>query len=343
MKKTIKTAACIAVALAAIGCARVEKTGANDANERYFKAWMEVNHPGLQPSGLGIYVLEEEEGTGAAVKEGGYVIADYVITDLKGNISSYTDKYTAKQLGTYDTTAYYGPKVMTTIKSTIQAGLADAIIGMKEGGRKKVIIPSWLMTYKSYDTPEEYLENSSSGTDAIYDITIRNYTDSIYKYEISSIAEYFKANSDVFGNMTARDSAKVYGFYYKQLKAPTDTTSFPKDTSIYINYTGKLLNGLVFDTTIEKVAKDNGIWSASRTYEPTKIKWGESYDKITMGSSNSGTIDGFALTLWKMRAFEKGVGIFYSPLGYGASGSGASIPSYAPLIFKIEIVEEPEE
>ena len=47
---------------------------------------------------------------------------------------------------------------MTTIKSTIQAGLADAIIGMKEGGRKKVIIPSWLMTYKSYDTPEEYLE-----------------------------------------------------------------------------------------------------------------------------------------------------------------------------------------
>ena len=125
---------------------------------------------------------------------------------------------------------------------------------MKEGGRKKIIIPSWLMTYKSYDTPEEYLENSSSGTDAIYDITIRNYTDSIYKYEISSIAEYFKENSDVFGNMTARDSAKVYGFYYKQLKAPVDTTSFPKDTSIYINYTGKLLNGLVFDTTIEKVA-----------------------------------------------------------------------------------------
>ena len=341
MKKTIKTAACIAVALAAIGCARVEKTGANDANERYFKAWMEVNHPGLQPSGLGIYVLEEEEGTGAAVKEGGYVIADYVITDLKGNISSYTDKYTAKQLGTYDTTAYYGPKVMTTIKSTIQAGLADAIIGMKEGGRKKVIIPSWLMTYKSYDTPEEYLENSSSGADAIYDITIRNYTDSIYKYEISSIAEYFKENSDVFGNMTARDSAKVYGFYYKQLKAPTDTTSFPKDTSIYINYTGRLLNGLVFDTTIEKTAKDNGIWSSTRTYEPTKINWGESYEKITMGSSSSSTISGFALTLWKMRAHEKGIGVFYSPLGYGYNGSGASIPSYSPLIFEIEIVDKP--
>ena len=67
MKKTIKTAAYIAIALAAIGCAKVEKTGANEANERYFNAWMEVNHPGLKPSGLGIYVLENEEGTGAEV------------------------------------------------------------------------------------------------------------------------------------------------------------------------------------------------------------------------------------------------------------------------------------
>lgn len=343
MRKTIKTAAYIAIALAAIGCARIEKTGVNEENERYFNAWMQLNHPGLQSSGLGIYVLEEEEGTGAEVKEGGYAIADYVITDLEGNISTYTDKYTAKQLGTYDTTAYYGPKVITTIESTIQAGLADAIIGMKAGGRKKVIIPGWLMTYNTYDTPEEYLENSSSGTNTIYDITIREYTDSIYSYEIDCIADYFKANSDIFGNMAAIDSVDVFGFYYKQLKAPSDTTSFPSDTSIYINYTGKLLNGLVFDTTIEKVAKDNGIWSSSRTYEPAKINWGESYSDLTMGSRGSSTITGFALTLWEMRAFEKGIGVFYSPLGYSYSGSGASIPAYSPLIFEIEIVAEPED
>ena len=62
-----------------------------------------------------------------------------------------------------------------------------------------------------------------------------------------------------------------------------------------------------------------------------------------MGSSSSTTISGFARTLWEMRAFEKGVGIFYSPLGYGVSGSGASIPSYSPLIFEIEIVAKPED
>lgn len=343
MKKTFRTAALVAIAIAAIGCAKVAKTGANDANMRYFNAWLEVNHPGLQPSGIGIYVLEEEEGTGAEVKEGGYIMADYVVRDLNGKITNYTDKQTAKQLGAYDTTAYYGPKVLTTIKNTIQAGLADALVGMKEGGRKKIIIPSWLMTYKSYDTPEEYIENASSGVDAIYDITVRTFVDSIYNYEIDCIGKYFAENRDVFGNMTAADSTDVYGFYYKQLIEPTDTASFPKDTSIYINYTGKLLNGLVFDTTIEKVAKDNGIWSSTRTYEPTKINWGESYDKITMGSSSATTISGFSRTLWNMRAFEKGIGVFYSPLGYGVSGSGASIPSYSPLIFEIEIVAKPED
>jgi FKBP-type peptidyl-prolyl cis-trans isomerase len=44
-----------------------------------------------------------------------------------------------------------------------------------------------------------------------------------------------------------------------------------------------------------------------------------------------------------MKAMESGIGIFYSPLGYSYSGSEPSIPPYAPLIFEIEIVEEPEE
>ena len=60
-----------------------------------------------------------------------------------------------------------------------------------------------------------------------------------------------------------------------------------------------------------------------------------------MTSSKSDMIPGFAMTLWQMRAHEKGIGVFYSPLGYGYNGSGASIPSYSPLIFEIEIVDKP--
>lgn len=340
MKKIIKTAAYILAGLAVLSCAKAVKTGPYEAEQRYFNAWMSMNHPGVQPTGLGIYVLEEEEGTGATVKEDGFIYADYVTTDLEGNITSYTDKQTAKQMGTYDTTSFYGPKVLSTTEGTIPAGLAEAVIGMKEGGRKKIIIPSWLMSYMSYDTEEEYLANSSSGSSTIYDITVKTYTDSIQLYEIGQIEDYIKKNPQIFNDKMVNDTT---GFYYQPLSKDISTETFPDDTTIYINYTGRLLNGLVFDTTIEKVAKDNGLYSASKTYGPIEANWGETYDEITLGSSSSTEIAGFALTLWHMHPMEKGIGVFYSPLGYSYSGSGTSIPGYAPLIFEIEIVEQPEE
>lgn len=350
MKTIFKKAAYIILALTAAGCAKAVVEGTNEAAERYFNAWMKTNHPDLNPVGLGIYVMEETEGTGIEVKEDGYIFAEYTTTDLEGNISSYTGKETAKQLGEYDTTSFYGPKVLPTFESTIQAGLAEAVIGMKVGGRKKVIIPGWLMAYSVYDSAEDYLANSTSGTNTIYDITITDYTDSIDLWEKQQIGKYFKANGDVFGNMTEKDflvmdidekETDFDGMYYKSLQ-PSEAT-FPKDTTIYINYTGRLLSGQVFDTTDEKIAKDNGLYSPSRTYTPVEIYWNENYEEITMGSSSSSTITGFALALRQMGAFEKGIAVFTSSYGYGYSGSGSTIPGYAPLVFEIEIVEKPEE
>lgn len=339
MNKIIKTAAYILAGFVVLSCAKAVKTGPNEAEQRYFNAWMSQNHPGVQPTGLGIYILEEEDGNGATVKEDGFIYADYVTTDLEGNITSYTDKQTAKQLGTYDTTSFYGPKVMSTTEGTMPAGLAEALIGMKEGGRKKVIIPSWLMSHMSYDTEEEYLASSSSSASTIYDITVRTYTDSIQLHEINLIEDYIKKNPQIFNSKMVNDTT---GFYYQPLSENISTEKFEKDTTIYINYTGRLLNGLVFDTTIEKVAKDNGIYSSSRTYGPTEVNWGEKYDDLTLGSSKSTVIPGFALTLWHMHPMEKGMGVFYSPLGYSFNGSGSSIPGYAPLIFEIEIVAKPK-
>lgn len=340
MKKIIKTAAYLILFIGIFGCAKTVQPGANEANKRYFDAWMKINHPNVKPTGLGIYIIEDKEGTGAKVEDEGFAIIDYTIADLDGTITSYTGKETAKMLGEYDTTTYYGPQVMTTMKNTIYAGLAEALVGMRAGGHRKVIIPSWLMTYYSYDSEKEYLEHSSSNSNTIYDIYVKDYTDSINKYEIAQIEKYIADNPAIFNDKMVNDTT---GFYYQPLTADPGTETFPSDTSIYINYTGRLLNGLVFDTTIERVAKDNGLYSATRSYEPVKIKWGEKVSDIKMGTNASSVVDGFARTLWHMHPMEKGLGIFYSPLGYSYSGSGASIPGYAPLIFEIEIVAEPED
>ena len=345
MKKITSAILYIAAAFAVAGCAKEVQTGSNDSNKRFFDAWIKVNHPDVTPTELGIYVLEEKEGNGATVEKDGFVMVDCIITDLEGNISSFTSKETAKQLGQYDTAYYYGPKILTTTETTIQAGVADALLGMKVGGSKKVVIPGWLLTYKVSDNVEDYLNppkddatTSTSYDNAIYELTVRDFADNINDWQIEQMGDYFKTNQSL--GLTVADSLQL-GFYYKQLQAPVDTTSFKTDTTIYINYTGKLLNGLVFDTTDERTAKDNGIYSSSRTYKPVPVKWASEYSEIKL--DGSGVIDGFALTIWQMRAFEKGVGIFYSDLGYKYSGSGKSIPGYAPLIFEIELVEKPED
>lgn len=350
MKKILITIAYAAAVITASSCAKKIETSPNEANNRFLEAWMQVNYPGIQAEGLGIYVLDSEDGTGAEVKKDGYAVVNYTKTDLEGNITEYTREETARQLGTYAETSYYGPNVWLTTDETIRAGVQNAVIGMKVGGKKSVVVPSWLMTYSAYDSAEKYFKEESEYTNTIYDIEIVDFTTDINQWQIDSIGRFFnnseimiadKPASEIFAGMSSADTTQVNGFYYKELTAPSDTSAFPSDTTIYINYTGRLLNGLVFDTSIENVAKDNGLYSSSKEYGPVLINWGETYSDITMGTENSSIISGFALTLWQMQSFEKGIGVFYSPLGYNYSGSGASIPGYAPLIFEIEVVEKP--
>lgn len=360
MNKFISSLIYICIIIGVTGCAKTAATGPNDSDKRYLEAWMQLNWPGIDPSGLGIYILDDNPGTGKEVSSDGYALVDYRISTLEGEVTSYTDAEMARQLGTYSETTYYGPEFLTTFPTTIQAGLADGLVGTKVGTSRKILIPGWLMTYKQYDTAEDYLNppkkdknetTTSYMSPAIYEFTIRDYTEDMPKWEIDSIGRFFrntsvligdKPSSEIFKGMTAADSVS-YGFYYKQLKAPENTEEFEKDTTLYINYTGKLLNGKVFDTTIEKIAIDNGLHSDSRTYEPMRINWGEEYSDITMGSDKSTPIIGFAKTLWQMKSHEKGVGVFYSNIGYSHNGSGSGIPSYAPLIFEIEFVDKPEE
>ena len=353
MKTIYKISMFIAAAITFGSCAKNVSVGVNEANKRYFDAWLSVNAPEAERAGRGIYVLPEytEEGTGAIVETDGFAIWRYTIRTLDGTINSYTDKEYAEQLGTYDPASYYGVQVQTTTPETIRAGLYDAIIGMKAGGKKRVIVPAWLMSYSNFATEEEYLTQSSDYSDAIYDIQIVDFAKNINDWQLEKMEECFKKSDFFYGafaNTQIKDSTSL-GFYFKMLNKVESEKEFPTDTTIYINYTGRLLNlpeyygdGLVFDTTIENLAKDHHLYSSSNTYEPVAIKWGETHSDITLDGSS--VVSGFSQTVWNMVNCAPGtraVGVFYSDLGYGYNGSG-SIPPYAPLVFEIEIVEKPE-
>ena len=89
-----------------------------------------------------------------------------------------------------------------------------------------------------------------------------------------------------------------------------------KGQTVTVNYTGALLNGTIFDSSL----------NPGRT--PFSFKLGA-----------KSVIDGFDEGVASMKVGGKRLLIIPSNLGYGASGSGSSIPPNSTLIFDLELLE----
>lgn len=338
IKRLSAAAATTIMLCCALSCAKENTTTTNDKSKAYLDAWLQLNHPEAIESGNGIYILNETEGKGRSYSGEVYVILDYTTTDLKGNITSTTDKKLSQQTGTYSVSTYYGPQVMLVSESTMPEGLEEMISTMSLGGKMTAVVPSWLNVYKRYKKPSDYYKHSSDNSNSIFTIHLKDFTDDIIKWEADSLERY----SQKYLNDT---DSTGYGFYYRRTAEPTDTISIKKDTTVYIDYIGRLLNGLVFDTTIADTAKFYGIYDASKTYSPVSVAMAENYDNIAFSSSSSSSdvITGFKMMLSKMHSGESGTGVFMSAYGYQSSGSGSSIPPYSSLRFDISLVPEPED
>ncbi|MCR4824110.1 MAG: FKBP-type peptidyl-prolyl cis-trans isomerase [Bacteroidales bacterium] len=337
MKKT--TLYLALAAMAVCGCAKTPVAGLNDSAKLYFDSWMHVNYPDAQKTALGAYVLKETPGTGTQAGSSDtypYLRVEYVMWDLEWQVGATTSEELCKQMGTYSPNDYYGPEIWAWSGNALTAGLEEAVSSMRVGGSKQFIVPGWLQTTERYDSEQGYLDNVS-GSAAIYEVKLLELITDIKKWETDSIGSYISRN--IPGKALA-DSLK-YGFYYFESTPPSTGKTFSSDTTVYINYIGRLLNGKVFDTNVKDSAKFYGIYSASRTYEPAavSITKGEN-DEFSVTMSSSSVINGFRDTILQMGPYAKGMSVFYSTLGYGSSGSGSNIPGYSPLRFDIEIVNK---
>lgn len=95
---------------------------------------------------------------------------------------------------------------------------------------------------------------------------------------------------------------------------------------VKVNYTGKLLNGKVFDTNIEADAKAAGIYNPQRPYQPFEFILGA-------GQVIRGWDEGIA----QLSVGSKATLIIPSAIGYGPQDMGI-IPPYSTLIFDVELV-----
>lgn len=328
MNKLKILAIAAAAAALACSCARTDSTGLNDANKRYFDAWMKLHYPDAVRDGLGVYIIDETVGDGpsvGSVDDFPYVYVVSTTRDLEGNVTETSDALIAQQVGTYSDSKYYGPTIKLRTMTTLSAGQEMVIAPMRVGGTRTAVIPGWFSTTSyRYETENDYL-NSVTGDDCVYTVTVRDAIKDITKWQIDSVETYLHRNYS-----QPLDSL-IYGLYYIQTQAPTDTSAFDSGATVYVNYTGSLLNGKVFDTSDKDTAKDHGLYSASHDYSPLSVTLNDDYKEM------EDVVTGFAYAVSKMRKGEKGTWIFISDLGYQGSGSG-TIPGFSPLRFDLEMI-----
>ena len=334
------------------GCVTTNTASTGEQAQDYLELWMQKwnkdNGKDVKPTELGMYILNDVPGPATAdlwSADNSYCYAEVTIRTLTGTISSTDSEALAKQLGTYSVANYYGPKVFMVGEGISYAGVDEALKGMRLGGERTVVVPSWLLTTSRYSSLEKYLAACTSSSHLIYTIALREQFTDVTEWEKSQIQAYVNAN---FPGATAtvmpgsEEGAEADGTFW----FISDVSGFNEDDKrsdtemdLSLNYTGKRLDGTVFDTSVQKTAIDNDIYNSSRTYEPMALVYSSTWSDIKIDNSTS-YVDGFkagvSLMWWKG---QKATVIFTSGHGYGTS-SQTSIPAYCPLVFELELVQK---
>ena len=117
------------------------------------------------------------------------------------------------------------------------------------------------------------------------------------------------------------------GLYYVIEEEGTGEPVTP-GTTMHVNYAGYLLDGTLFDTSIEALAKEHNVFSEGRPYEPLPVTVG-------MGQVIPGWDEGLLL----LKKGSKGKFLIPSPLAYGENGAGAMIPANSVLVFDVNVAD----
>ncbi len=146
----------------------------------------------------------------------------------------------------------------------------------------------------------------------------RAMADSLLKVEYESIMDYLAKEN--------WDKTPIDGVFIKHLNNGTGAKIKDGD-KVKMHYVGQLLNGTVFDCSLEDVAKANNMYVEQRKYEPLEFTVGEGR-----------LIRGFEAAAKQMKKGGKAIVLIPSESAYGARDMGVIKP-FSPLLFTLEVVD----
>lgn len=279
------------------------------------QAYIAKNKVTVAPSATGVYVITQNPGSGRNIAKTDFVKMNLTVSSIDGKkIFSTLDQ-------NRPITFEYGKPFDTK-------GFDEAIATMKKGSKATVVVPSSMGFGEQGRKDQTGQDMISPYSPVVYDIEVLDLktkaeNEKAVKEEEAAakkaaaeaqakeptlIQQYLKDNK-----ISAKPTAS--GLYYIE-KTPGKGPKAKAGDKVKVHYTGKLLNGKVFDSSIER--------KPSTPYEFT----------LGQGQVIPGWDEGIAL----MSAGGKATLLLPSKLGYGERGAGADIPAYSPLVFDVELI-----
>lgn len=276
--------------------------------ETAIQNYLEKYKLNIKPDNSGLYYIPITPGKGPNVNVGDMVTVHFIISMLDGQVlfSTYKENQPAEfELGKpYDT-----------------EGMNAGLLRMNKGSRAKLILPSKLafgekgrgtmiqpytplicdIELVDFKTKSDY--EKLAREKEIRDQALNN---SNFKSEMGKLDEYIKKHN-------IRTSPRASGLYFIETVKGSGKQA-ASGSVVQVHYTGKLLNGLIFDSSYDR---------------------GKPLD-FTLGKGRviKGWDEGIAL----MKEGGEATLIIPSNLAYGEKGSGEKIVPYSTLIFEVKVI-----
>lgn len=270
-----------------------------------------------------LYNIHTDKST-PAIKEGDFVSLDLVLKNEGDSVLG----------STYD----MGRPLPQLMQKSAQKGdITQGLLLLSEGDSATIKLNIDSMFKKGPRPP------GVKGKYVIYEIKIQkviqkgSLTEPVFRGRID---EYFKAQVEgikkaepaKIAKFVADKNLKVTktadGLNYQITKPGSGPNIVAGDTAVVI-YTGRLLNGKLFDTSVKEVAMKEKDFDARRPYENFRFPVGA-------GKVVRGWDEGFLL----LNKGAKATFVIPSELGWGEQGAGGGkIPPFSPVVFEVEVVD----
>jgi len=262
------------------------------------------------------YKFYNHDENGKTIQEGDNIYIRYIITNQKNDSVIINSKDASRDGSGY---VNFGFK-----KSSFQGSLEDGLKMMAKGDSAEFIVSADSFFLKSNGMnelpkgfkPGEYLKAIFKVKDLMPAAEVEALQKKQNEEREAKMKEFQALEQpaiDKFiaeNKITAKPTAS--GLYYVETKKGTG--EFPKATDmVKVHYTGKLLDGTVFDSSVERG-------------QPAEFPL-------------NGVILGWTEGLQLMKKGGKAKLVIPSSLGYGDRGAGDKITPFTPLYFEVELLD----